>query len=114
MSTRAATGRPNGRGRRRLRMPFGRRVAAALTAAVLIAAPARGGAGGPSDASARPDRPSAPGLAPAPAGKLLTGKERLSSKASDDQRLDNCKVPLEKRGPKPRPESCDHVEDGAR
>lgn len=105
MSARAATGRPNGRGRRRSRMPFGRRVVAALTAATLIAAPARGGAEGPSDAS---------GPAPAPAGKILTGKERLSGKASDDQRLDNCKVPLEKRGPKPRPESCDHVENGAR
>ncbi len=111
MSTRAATGRPNGWGPRSPRMPFGRRVAAALTAAMLIAAPARGGAEGPSDASAQPDRRSASG--PAPAGRTLTGKERLSGKASDDQRLDNCKVPPEKRGPKPRPESCDHVEDGS-
>jgi hypothetical protein len=39
-----------------------------------------------------------------------TGKERLGGKASDEQRLDNCKVPLDLRGPKPRPDDCD---DGA-
>jgi hypothetical protein len=39
-----------------------------------------------------------------------TGKERLGGKASDEQRLDNCKVPLELRGPTPRPDDCD---DGA-
>jgi hypothetical protein len=37
-----------------------------------------------------------------------TIKERLSSKASDEQRVDNCKVPFELRGPKPRPDDCDH------
>ena len=37
-----------------------------------------------------------------------TLKERLSDKASDDQRVDNCKVPLDRRGPKIRPDSCDH------
>ena len=31
-----------------------------------------------------------------------TLKERLSDKASDEQRLDNCHVPIERRGPKPR------------
>jgi hypothetical protein len=30
-------------------------------------------------------------------------KERLSDKASDEQRVDNCKVPPERRGSKPRP-----------
>ena len=35
-----------------------------------------------------------------------TGKERLGGKASDEQRTDNCKVPLELRGPKPRPDDC--------
>jgi hypothetical protein len=40
----------------------------------------------------------------------LTGKERLSGKAADEQRVDNCKVPLNLRGPKPRPEACS---DGA-
>jgi hypothetical protein len=33
-----------------------------------------------------------------------TGKERLSDKASDNQRTDNCRVPIERRGIKPRPD----------
>ncbi|HSU05975.1 MAG TPA: hypothetical protein VLI93_10400 [Acetobacteraceae bacterium] len=33
-----------------------------------------------------------------------TLKERLSDKASDEQRVDNCKVPLGRRGPKARPD----------
>lgn len=36
----------------------------------------------------------------------LTGKERLGPKWTDEQRLDNCKVPREKRGPKLRPNAC--------
>jgi hypothetical protein len=35
-----------------------------------------------------------------------TAKERLGVKASDEQRVDNCKVPLDRRGPKPRPDEC--------
>jgi hypothetical protein len=35
-----------------------------------------------------------------------TLKERLSDKASDEQRVDNCKVPLDRRGAKARPEGC--------
>jgi hypothetical protein len=35
-----------------------------------------------------------------------TGKERLGGKSSDEQRVDNCKVPPELRGPKPRPDQC--------
>ena len=38
------------------------------------------------------------------AAATRTGKERLSGKANDDQRVDNCKVPPELRGPKPRPD----------
>jgi len=37
----------------------------------------------------------------------LTGKERLGGKWKDEQRIDNCKVPLDKRGTKVRPDSCD-------
>jgi len=46
--------------------------------------------------------------APSPAGstELLTAKERLSEKWTDEQRVDNCKVPIDKRGPKPRPDTC--------
>ena len=36
-----------------------------------------------------------------PEAKTL--KERLSDKASDEQRVDNCRVPPGERGPKPRP-----------
>ena len=32
-----------------------------------------------------------------------TSKERLTRKANDEQRVDNCKVPVELRGPTPRP-----------
>jgi hypothetical protein len=35
-----------------------------------------------------------------------TGKERLSDKASDEQRVDNCKVPPERQGTKARPDDC--------
>lgn len=35
-----------------------------------------------------------------------TVKERLSGKASDEQRVDNCKVPVDQRGSKPRPDAC--------
>ena len=43
--------------------------------------------------------------APAP---VKTGKERLSSKASDEQRVDNCKVPPELRGATVRPDTCEN------
>ena len=39
-----------------------------------------------------------------PASRALTGKERLSDKASDEQRVDNCSVPADRRGSKPRPD----------
>ena len=35
--------------------------------------------------------------------EMKTLKERLSDKASDEQRVDNCRVPLERRGSTPRP-----------
>jgi hypothetical protein len=41
-----------------------------------------------------------------PSVPVRTGKERLGNKWSDEQRLDNCKVPPEKRGTKPRPDAC--------
>jgi ribosomal protein L27 len=42
----------------------------------------------------------------------LTGKERLGKKWMDEQRIDNCKVPIDKRGTKPRPGTCPHVPMG--
>jgi hypothetical protein len=44
--------------------------------------------------------------ASAGASETLTLKERLGAKWTDEQRVDNCKVPLDKRGPKPRPDGC--------
>jgi hypothetical protein len=35
-----------------------------------------------------------------------TGKERLGDKASDDQRVNDCHVPPEKRGSSRRPTEC--------
>ena len=32
---------------------------------------------------------------------------RTAKEASDEQRIDNCKVPLDRRGPKARPNECD-------
>ena len=37
----------------------------------------------------------------------ITAKERLGDKANDEQRVDNCKVPVDRRGTKDRPEQCD-------
>jgi hypothetical protein len=37
---------------------------------------------------------------------VRTGKERLGGKWMDEQRVDNCKVPIDKRGTKPRPDAC--------
>jgi hypothetical protein len=36
----------------------------------------------------------------------LTGKERLGRKWMDEQRIDNCNVPPDKRGNKPRAATC--------
>jgi len=40
-------------------------------------------------------------------GKVKTGKERLGKKWSDDQRLDDCKVPAQRRGDSHRSADCD-------
>jgi hypothetical protein len=55
------------------------------------------------DRSRPPDE--ARGGSPA-TGTYLTLKERLSDKASDEQRVNNCGVSPERRGSKPRPEGC--------
>ena len=65
----------------------------------------------PADAqeSSRLGQP-APNAASSPA--TLTGKERLGKKWMDEQRIDNCNVPIDKRGSKPRPNVCPHVPMG--
>jgi len=57
----------------------------------------------------QPSQP-APNAATSPA--TLTGKERLGPKWIDEQRIDNCKVPIDKRGTKPRATTCPHVPMG--
>ncbi|MET0677519.1 MAG: hypothetical protein ABW175_17115 [Bradyrhizobium sp.] len=42
----------------------------------------------------------------------LTGKERTGRKWMDEQRIDNCNVPADKRGSKPRPADCLHAPSG--
>jgi hypothetical protein len=42
----------------------------------------------------------------------LTGKERLGRKWMDEQRFDNCKIPTDKQGAKPRSNACPHVPVG--
>ena len=56
----------------------------------------------PASAQSRAPAPS-PGTA---RQDTLTGKERLGHKWSDEQRIDNCNVPSDKRGAKPRPSAC--------
>lgn len=53
----------------------------------------------------------APEVASSPrAARTLTGKERLGPKWTDEQRIDNCNVPVDKRGVRPRPILCpDHL-----
>jgi hypothetical protein len=48
-------------------------------------------------------------ITPSNGTAVITGKERLSKKWKDEQRIDNCKVPPDKRGTKARPDSCDHL-----
>jgi ribosomal protein L27 len=43
--------------------------------------------------------------------RTQTLKERLGDKASDEQRVDNCKVPVERRGTKVRPDGCERKAD---
>jgi hypothetical protein len=39
-------------------------------------------------------------------GETQTGKERLGHKWTNEQRIDNCNVPIDKRGARPRPTAC--------
>jgi hypothetical protein len=45
------------------------------------------------------------------AQEVQTLKERLSDKASDAQRVDNCRVPPERRGAVPRPDCPTTTQD---
>jgi hypothetical protein len=79
-------------------------------AAIVVATPGLALAGGASGQAAQAqDTPQDAQTAP-----VRTAKERLSGKAADEQRVDDCKVPLELRGPKPRPDDCGAGAPGAR
>ncbi|MGI9415425.1 MAG: hypothetical protein ACR2PM_17250 [Hyphomicrobiales bacterium] len=41
--------------------------------------------------------------------RVLTGKERMQGKWADPQRVNDCKVPVKKRGDSKRPDDCSHV-----
>src|SRR5262249_22528591 len=57
-------------------------------------------------------QPLGPAAQSHPTGEPKSLKERLSDKASDEQRVDNCKVPIERRGPRKRP-GCEQDHAGA-
>ena len=65
----------------------------------------------PTDAqeNSRRGEPAPDSAAPPP---TRTGKERLGTKWMDEQRVDNCNVPVDKRGSRPRPSACPHVPMG--
>ena len=68
----------------------------------------------PASAQDRPLDPPTSNAASLPSNtpRSLTGKERLGKKWMDEQRIDNCNVPIDKRGTKPRPNTCPHVPAG--
>jgi hypothetical protein len=74
---------------------------AALAAASTRADDNAGQVGKPTSDAAQRASASSGGEAP-----ILTGKERLGNKWNDEQRLDDCNVPLDKRGPIIRPDGC--------
>lgn len=79
-------------------MPRDIRLVAAVAAIALMLDIVGGHAGND------PKSPAQTAAEPSKADETL--KERLSDKASDEQRVDNCKVPLDRRGTTPRPEGC--------
>jgi hypothetical protein len=60
-----------------------------------------------------PDRATPQAASPAAVPMTLTGKERLGRKWTDEQRIDNCHVPIEKRGTRPRPSACTRTSTGS-
>ena len=61
----------------------------------------------------QPDQTAPDAEAAVPAnGPTRTGKERMGRKWMDEQRIDNCNVPIDKRGSKPRPADCLHLPSG--
>ena len=84
--------------------PSSRRCVLGLTTSLVIAAL--------SSAIAQEQSHAAKGRETSLISTVLTGKERLGRKWMDEQRIDNCKVPIDKRGTKPRPSACPAVPTG--
>ena len=78
--------------------PSSRRHVLRVTASLVIAAP--------SPAISQEQSHAAKGPETSLISTVLTGKERLGKKWMDEQRTDNCKVPIDKRGTKPRLDTC--------
>ena len=78
--------------------PSSRRHVLGVTASLVIAAL--------SPAIAQEQSHAAKGPETSLISRVLTGKERLGRKWMDEQRIDNCKVPIDKRGTKPRLDTC--------
>jgi hypothetical protein len=78
--------------------------ALAIGAAAFLAAPAEGQTDSVRERALGPDQVIRPEET-----KALTGKERLGNKWMDEQRVDNCKVPIDRRGTKSRPDTCSHT-----
>ena len=78
--------------------PSSRRRVLGVTASLVIAAL--------SPAIAQEQSHAAKGPETSVISRVLTGKERLVRKWMDEQRIDNCKVPIDKRGTKPRLDTC--------
>jgi hypothetical protein len=76
-------------------MEFPQRGLILLSLLIGLAASAQAGDGKPAAGGSKETPPA-----------VRTGKERLGPKWSDEQRIDNCNVPLDKRGTKPRPSAC--------
>jgi hypothetical protein len=67
---------------------------------------------GAADGVAQDRTPASGDSTAAPKIDSLTGKERLGRKWMDEQRIDNCKVPADKQGLRPRSSECPHVPTG--
>jgi hypothetical protein len=52
------------------------------------------------------EKPSAPRSPAMGTGEQRSAKERLGDKASDEQRVNDCNVPPDRRGSKERPSDC--------
>ena len=90
-------------------MQFTPTQARALLLAVVVASSPVFAQEQPPPADDHPTGANAGAVMPSQAPERLTGKERLGEKWKDEQRTDNCNVPLDKRGTKPRPDSCAHA-----